>query len=137
VIAEQVGVAHHGDPLWATGLDSHGFYSGPSKLGTWPGGESSCEDDCFPRSRAQLGARAGGDGAPLGEDGGLTAVVTVLGERLANTTTDAITGVVRRGVWANVRTCLRWVYVLGTYRNRGLAWVRQASGVRPRRGRGM
>lgn len=25
--------------------------------------------------------------------------------------------------------------VAGTYRNRGLAWVRQASGVRPRRGR--
>ena len=25
----------------------------------------------------------------------------------------------------------------GTYRNRGLAWVRQAGGVRPRRGRGL
>jgi len=27
--------------------------------------------------------------------------------------------------------------VAGTYRNRGLAWVRQAGGVRPRRGRGL
>ena len=27
--------------------------------------------------------------------------------------------------------------VAGTYRHRGLAWVRQAGGVRPRRGRGL